>query len=99
MKNRVELTLAACEGMTNEDLAKRGIHGFPKMIDRKRKYAFIARTLAEENQHLKGVVEALKAEIKAANAKLATIEALDKPVTDTSEAEALLSGIFKNQKS
>ena len=93
MTDRTTIALAACKGMTDADLAQRGTAGFAKMIDRKRKYATAARTLAAAGNKLATENEALKKQVAALQAQLATLEQLDAPVTDTSAAQSLLAGI------
>lgn len=97
MADRTALALAACEGMSNEDLANRGANGFPKMILRKRKYATLARTLAVALQAALKKNKALETELAIAKATIAQLEALDKPITDTTQAAELLAGALKKQ--
>lgn len=99
MTDRITLALAACQGMTDEDLAKRGTGAFAKMIDRKRKYAFAARTLAAAVPTLEKKVAELQHQLALAQAQLASLQELDEPVTDTTEAAALLANLSKKDAS
>lgn len=93
MTDRITLALAACQGMTDEDLAKRGTGAFAKMIDRKRKYAFAARTLAAGVPALEKKVAELQHQLALAKTQIASLQELDAPVTDTTEAAALLASL------
>lgn len=93
MKDRTTLAIAACEGLTNEDLAQRGAGAFAKMIERKRKYAFAARTLADTLSAAKKTIDNLQQQLALAQAQIATMQELDAPVPDTTEAAALLASI------
>ena len=99
MTDRTTLALAACQGMTDEDLAKRGPAGFAKMIDRKRKYAFVARTLAASVPAMKKRIADLEQQLALAKSQIAELQALDAPVTDTTEAAALLASLGKKDAS
>lgn len=87
---RIALALAACVGLPDKDLAKRGPLAFPKMILRKRGYAAAARKLAAENVALKAAL----AKAEATIASYQELEALDAlGVSDTTQAQQLLAGI------
>lgn len=90
---RIILALAACEGMTDADLAARGKGGFLKMINRKRGYAQSARYYGAVLEKVVPALEAARKELEAMKAAQATLEQLDAPVEDVSEAAALLAGI------
>ena len=102
MTDRNTLALAACKGMTDEDLAQRGPAAFAKMIDRKRKYATAARTLAvggakilAANKVLEQQVAHLQDQLAKAKAQIALLQELDEPVTDTSIAAELIASFSK----
>ena len=95
--NRTDLALAACEGMTDEDLMKRGECGFPKMIDRKRKYAAATRLLLAENAMLKDKLAKALAQIEVQMSMIKQLEALNVQVDDTTEAQELLKGFLKGE--
>lgn len=97
MTDRTTLALAACKGLTDEDLAKRGPAGFAKMIDRKRKYAFAARAMAVTVGTLEKKIADLQHQLALAQAQITSLQELDTPVTDTSDAQAMLAGIFTNK--
>ncbi len=88
---RIALALAACEGLSDAELADRGPAGYRKMRDRKRAYAAAARKLAVACATLIGRMKAME---KAA----AEIEALDDHVDDTSQAAAMLDAMMKGGK-
>ena len=90
---RIALALAACEGLTNEELAQRGPGGFKAMIERKRNYANAARHFAAILKQAGKKVQALQQQLIAQQATMATIEQMDKPVADVSAAAALLAGL------
>lgn len=93
MTDRTTLALAACEGLTDEDLAQRGPGAFAKMIERKRKYAMAARVIASAVPQLEATIASLQQQLALAQAQLATLQELDAPVTDTAEAAALLASL------
>ena len=98
MTNRTALALAACDGLTDQDLADRGPQGFKKMIERKRKYATAARLLTVANVKLAEELKAAKAKLADLQQKVATYEAIEKleaPINDTAQAADLLAGISK----
>lgn len=87
---RTELALAACQGMSDEELQQRGASGYASMRDRKRKYAAAARLLAAHNERLVAEIAKLKAGITSAGTLMTDAEA-----TDLSQANALLAGVLK----
>lgn len=95
MTDRTTLALAACQGLSDTELAERGQAGYQKMRDRKRHYAGLARAvtlaLAVQNKHVKQ----LQAQVAQLQATIAELQNLDAPVTDTSAAAAMLAGIGK----
>lgn len=98
MKTRVELAMLACDGLTNDELAARGKAGFSKMITRKRMYATSARVLkatrdalADELAQSLKEIESLKAKLFQAESNLASIEMLDGPVVDLSNAKDMIA--------
>ena len=95
--NRTDLALAACEGLTDEDLLKRGESGFPKMIDRKRKYASAARLLYAENAALKEKLIKAMEQLELQKNMIQQLEALNVQVNDTTQAQELLKGISKGK--
>lgn len=94
---RIALALAACEGLSDAELAQRGAGGFKKMIERKRAYANSARYYGAVIEKLVPAAEANAKELAALKASFQTLEQLDKPVDDVSEAAALLAGIAKTK--
>ncbi len=92
--DRTTLALAACQGLTNEELAKRGPGGYLKMRDRKRSYATAARVLATGMDAADLKIAQLQAELEAAKKKIAALEQIDAPVTDTTQAASVLAGIM-----
>lgn len=90
--NRTELALLACEGMTDEDLMKRGQSAFPKMIDRKRHYSKAARVMAAQNEILKRQLTKALKELETAKTSLSMLKPLDAAIIDTSEAKSILKG-------
>ena len=90
---RIALALAAVAGISDKELAERGEGAFKKMIERKRAYAKSARYYGSVLEKLVPVAEANAKELAALKASFETLEALDKPVEDVSEAAALLAGI------
>lgn len=95
MTDRISLALAACEGLPNEELVKRGKSGFAKMIVRKRNYAAMARKLAPAYCALQEELAKTKAELVKAQQTIAMLQQLDMPVTDVTDASNLLAGIMK----
>lgn len=98
MTNRTALALAACDGLTDQDLADRGPQGFKKMIERKRKYAAAARLLTVANAQLAAHLKAAQTKLAELEQKVATFEAIEKleaPINDTAQAAELLAGIGK----
>jgi hypothetical protein len=93
MTDRTTLALAACQGMTDDDLAARGPGGFAKMIDRKRRYATAARALDAMARLAAARIKSMGRELEAAQAQLAALEQLDAPVGDTSQAMSMLAAI------
>lgn len=92
--NREQLALAACEGLSDEDLVNRGECGFPKMIDRKRKYAATARMLYAENLILKKQLADAAEQLEQSKQVIAQLESLNVHVEDTTQAQALLNGLL-----
>lgn len=102
--SRSILALAACEGLTDQELAKRGAGAFAKMINRKRAYAHAARTLkvtagvmGAELLLARQQLEKAQQDLAQAQATIAMLDAMDAPVTDTSAASELLAGIMNSQ--
>lgn len=93
--DRTTLALAACKGLTDEELAQRGPEGFRKMRDRKRQYATAARMLAKGMELAEARIAKLQHELAAARQQLQALEQLDSPVTDTAQAAEMLAGIAK----
>jgi hypothetical protein len=92
---RIDLALAACEGMSDEELAQRGAGGYKAMRDRKRDYAAKFRTLAVGLPAVKKQIDAsdteisgLKQKLAVAESQLAQLKALDAPMDDTSASAA-----------
>ena len=96
-QDRITLALSACVGMTDAELAERGPQAFSKMITRKRKYASVARFLAVGMTEMKKNLDATSEQLKKATSNLAQLEALDKPVTDTSQAAGMLAAFNKKE--
>lgn len=95
MTDRTTLALAACKGITDAELADRGEAGYMKMRDRKRHYAAAARTIAVIGKKLLSDNKQLEAKVAALQKQLATLEQLDAPVTDTTDAANLLACLTK----
>lgn len=102
MTDRTTLALAACQGLTDEELAKRGTGGYRKMRDRKRHYAALARGMAAvivqakaEVDKRDAIIAKLHNEIAALKMGINALQELDAPVTDTSEAASLLANLAK----
>ncbi|MEN6544481.1 MAG: hypothetical protein ABFE07_00395 [Armatimonadia bacterium] len=95
MADRIALALAACEGLTNEELAARGAGSFKKMIRRKRMYATVARGLAMDVQVVAGKLAKAQDEAAKAKATASMLESLDAPITDTSQAQELLASALQ----
>lgn len=100
--DRITLALAACEGLTNEELAYRGAGSFAKMIDRKRVYAAEARSNAVAVAMLKvglmtckTIIAKLQDDIAKAQRTIETLESYDGQIVDTSEAREMLDSILK----
>lgn len=90
---RILLALAACEGLSDAELAQRGAGSFKAMIERKRGYAKSARYYGAVLEKVVPALEAARKELEAMKAAQTTLEQLDNPVEDVSEAAALLAGI------
>ena len=90
---RIALALAACEGLSDAELAQRGAGGFKAMIERKRSYAAAARHLHAVLEKVAPAAQAQAKELAALKESFATLEQLDAPVVDVSEAAALLAGL------
>ena len=93
MTDCTTLALAACAGISDAELAERGNQGYAKMIQRKRKYAQAARLMAVANAHLAKGLAKTQAALKAAQAQITTLEQLDAPVGDTSQALSMLTAL------
>lgn len=91
MKDRTTLALEACQGLSDKELAQRGPAGFSKMIERKRKYAAVARLLDKVAKDQLKEIDKLKLQIKILTTQVETMTSLDAPVTDTSEASSMLA--------
>ncbi len=98
MTDRTSLALAACQGLSDDELAQRGLSGFAKMINRKRTYATAARGLYAVCKKQEQEIAKLQAELAQAKATIAQLEALDAPIGDTAEADQLIAGIMKSAK-
>lgn len=104
MTDRTALALAACQGLTTEELASRGPGSFAKMINRKRAYAAAARTLAasgatvtKELAMARKQLEDAQAALAQAQATIAQLEALEAPIGDTTVADQMIAGLMKGQ--
>lgn len=95
MTDRTTLALAACQGLTDEELAQRGPEGYRKMRDRKRQYATAARMLAKGMEMAEAKIAKLQDQVAKLQARVAALQELDAPVTDTSEAASLLANLAK----
>ena len=95
MTDRITLALAACEGLSNEELAQRGAGGFKAMIERKRTYARAARHMYATLQGLVPAAAAQAKELTAIKTNIEALEQMDKPVEDVSQAAELLANIKK----
>lgn len=102
MITRSALALAACEGLTDAELAKRGAGSFAKMINRKRAYAHAARMLNSNCAVMAQELVAARKQLAEAQQELAKqqtlvneLMALDAEITDTSTADALMADIIK----
>lgn len=96
MTDRTTLALAACQGLSDAELADRGPQSFKKMIERKRKYAASARILIVTAVQQEKKIEALKAQVAALTQQVATFQAIEKleaPVDDTTQAASMLASI------
>lgn len=98
MTDRTTLALAACQGLTDEELAQRGTSGYRKMRDRKRQYATAARMLAKGLELAEAKIAALQKQLAQAQKHAAALEQLDAPVTDTTQAADMLAAIGKAAK-
>lgn len=94
--DRIALALAACEGLSDAELAKRGPGGFKAMIERKRAYAHAARHNYAAGLQLMEVATKTAKELQGLKTLVETLEKMDQPVGDVSEAAALLAGISKS---
>ena len=93
-QTRIALALAACEGLSNEELAERGAGGFNAMIQRKRMYAAAARKLAAAAAAIQKKLEKTQVELAQAIQTVNTLEALDAPsLGDSSTAAGILADI------
>lgn len=95
MTDRTTLALAACAGLDDAELAKRGPQGFKKMIERKRKYAAAARLLAAGLPGMQKTIakqqaeiEKLKVQNKILQAQVETLESYSLPAGDDTSAAA-----------
>lgn len=102
MTDRTTLALAACEGLPDAELAERGAQGFKKMIERKRKYAAAFRmtsaagvAVVQELKKATAKAEELQAKLDKANATIAALQAMDTPVSDTTQAADMLKNLGK----
>lgn len=95
MTDRTALALAACEGLTNEELAQRGAGGFKYTIERKRAYARAARHMHATLHKLVPAAAAQAMELAAIKTNIEAIEQMDKPVEDVSQAAELLANLKK----
>ena len=72
---RIDLALAACEGLSDLELTERGAGGFKNMITRKRYYSKAARELAAANLAMQEQVAALKAQLATVTANYDALQA------------------------
>lgn len=103
---RTELALAACEGLSDTELAERGAGSFKAMIHRKRNYAAAARTLDLAAKQLQARAKKAEAKLKDMEAQLAAVTAkydellagqIEASSTDTNQAAQLLAAISNKQ--
>lgn len=94
--NRAELALMACDGMSDDELVMRGKGAFAGMIHRKRKYADAARKIATVAEAMSIKIKELEEELLLAKQVIADLDALSAPVNDLSEANIILSNLFKS---
>jgi len=102
MTDRTSLALAACKGLTDQELAERGVEGYRKMRDRKRHYAAMARGMAavilqakEELEKKDKHIAALTNRIAQMQMTINEMQSLDAPVGDTTQAASLLANLGK----
>lgn len=95
---RIAIALAACEGISDAELQQRGTGGFKAMIERKRAYAGAARLLDAGMGVMKKQLSAATAQAATMAASLKELEASEAPITDTSEAAAILASFNKSAK-
>lgn len=95
---RIALALAACQGITDAELNERGTGGYAAMIVRKRNYASAARLLDAGMSVMKKQLSAATAQAATMATSIKELEASEAPITDTSEAAALLASFNKSAK-
>lgn len=91
MKTRTELALAACNDLTDQELASRGTGGFKAMIKRKRDYALVARVMTLRSTQQAKLINALELEIAQLKAIIHTMDEMDKPVIVTADTKAMIA--------
>ena len=92
---RIDLALAACEGLTDTELKQRGPGGFKAMIERKRKYSAAANQFATAAAILNKRLNATVKQLAQVQANVAEMNALDVPVADVTQAADMLSALSK----
>jgi hypothetical protein len=103
-QKRIQLAMAACEGLSDEELAQRGTGSFKKMIERKRAYSKTSKELLIAGNCLISIIQELtiKNNKAAAQTKVAveTIAAMDAdlPKDYSSNITVMLSKIFATKK-
>jgi cell division protein FtsB len=93
MTDRTTLALAACQGLSDAELAERGTGGYLKMRDRKRKYSTAAKMLYVAGQKQHAELQKAQARIAQLEAEVAALKALQADVEDTTEAAQMLQAI------
>lgn len=95
---RIALALAACEGLSDAELQQRGTGGFANMIARKRNYANAARLVAAGMGVLQSQLKTVSLQAANMATSIKELEANEAPITDTSEAAAILAAFNKSAK-
>ena len=95
---RIALALAACEGLSDAELQQRGTGGYQAMIVRKRNYANAARLVSAGMKVVKQQLAAASAQVATMATSLKELEACETPITDTTEAAAILANFNKSSK-
>lgn len=92
---RIALALAACENLTDAELKERGPGSFLAMIKRKREYAGAARILSVNSKMLHAQLTKALDDMEKIKNEILQLEALDSPITDTSQADKVLADFMK----